>query len=114
MKNYIWAALAGGCAGIVTGIFGAGGGMILVPLLRCLTDTEEEAIFPTSVSIILPVCLTSLCIRGDIPWKEALPYLPGSFLGGWLAGHIGHKIPIVWLRRSFGIFILWGGIRYLW
>ena len=51
---------AGISAGAVAGLFGAGGGMLLVPLLPALTDTPEDAIFPTSLSIMLPICLISL------------------------------------------------------
>ena len=90
--------------------------MVLVPLLTLLTPLEDSAVFPVSISIILPVCLISLSISSlntPIPWSEALPYLPGSALGGILAGFLGRKIPVKWLHRSLGILILWGGFRYL-
>jgi len=110
-----WAlALAGLCAGAVTGLFGAGGGMVLVPLLVLLTDLEEDSIFPSSVAIILPIGLTALFFGSDrIPFSEALPYLLGSAFGGAAAGLWGKKIPTVWLHRFLGGMILWGGIRYL-
>ena len=114
MKKYWGPILAGLSAGAVTGLFGAGGGMVLVPLLHLLTDTEEECLFPTSLSIIAPICIVCLFMRAQIPWADALPYLPGSFLGGLAAGRLRHKIPTVWLHRILGAFILWGGIRYLW
>lgn len=110
-------ALAGTAAGIVNGLFGAGGGMVLVPLLTLLTDLEDREIFPASVSIMLPMCLVSLSISTlaqPLPWNTALPYLIGSALGGILAGIFGKKIPTVWLQRGLGILILWGGVRYLW
>ena len=40
-------------------------------------------------------------------------YLAGSAAGGLLAGIFGKKIPVLWLHRILGIFILWGGIRNL-
>ena len=109
-------ALAGGLAGIVNGLFGAGGGMILVPLLTKLTDLEDREIFPASISIILPMCVITLAIsaiQAPLPWNTALPYLIGSVFGGILAGLIGRKIPTTWLHRGLGILILWGGFRYL-
>lgn len=115
-KHHFGEVLAGSCAGAINGLFGAGGGMILVPLLRKLTDLEEEQVFPSSIAVILPICLVSLSVsasRGPLPWGQALPYLLGSAAGGLLAALLGKKIPVLWLHRVLGILILWGGIRYL-
>ena len=109
-------AVAGAAAGIVNGLFGAGGGMVLVPLLTMLTDLDDREVFPASVSVILPMCLVSLSISATdagLPWCNAFPYLIGSVFGGILAGLIGRKIPTTWLHRGLGILILWGGFRYL-
>ena len=104
------------CAGAVNGLFGAGGGMVLVPLLALLSTLPEDEIFPSSVSIILPICLVSLSFTikpNTIPWDLALPYLLGSTAGGVLAGLFAKKIPTLWMHRLLGILILWGGVRYL-
>lgn len=108
--------LAGICAGAVTGFFGAGGGMILVPMLVLFTTLDPATIFPTSLSIILPVCLVALAVTafpGNLPLAASLPYLAGSAIGGIAAGFLGPRIPVKWLHKLLGIFILWGGIRYL-
>lgn len=105
---------AGTLAGVITGLLGAGGGMVLVPMLTFLTDLQEDEIFPASVGIILPICIVSLLFQGHMPpWREALPYLAGSVLGGILAGILSKKIPTLWLHRILGVLILWGGVRYL-
>ena len=112
-----WVAItAGGIAGLVNGLFGAGGGMVLVPLLTKLTDVTDEDVFPSSVSIILPVCLISLGFTitcGNGSPDGIFPYLIGSALGGVAAGFLGKKIPTIWLHKALGILILWGGVRYL-
>ena len=116
-RKYWGLLLAGICAGAVNGLFGAGGGMVLVPLLGMLTAMEDRDIFPSSIAIIFPICLVSLWVTAatqGIAWHESLPYLLGSLLGGIAAGLWGRKIPTVWLHRGLGILILWGGIRYLW
>lgn len=118
MKKRKWPgrALAGFGAGAVNGLFGAGGGMVLVPLLSLLTDMEEDEIFASSLAVILPICLVSLTVTaaaGTLPWREALPWLAGSALGGVLAGIWGRKIPVKWLHRGLGLLIIWGGVRYL-
>ena len=115
-SNYMRTAAAGFLAGTVNGLFGAGGGMVLIPLLTLMADMEEEEIFPASISIILPICLVSLTVTGltgSIAWAKAFPYLLGSAAGGILAGVWGRKIPVKWLHRALGILILWGGVRYL-
>lgn len=115
-KSWLGMALSGLAAGAVAGLFGAGGGMVLVPLLTLLTPLEESEVFPSSITIILPICLVTLAVSaavGTVPWQDALPYLFGSAAGGWAAGIWGRKIPVKWLHRGLGILILWGGYRYL-
>ncbi len=116
MKKYIGSALAGIGAGAINGLFGAGGGMVLVPLLTWLTNLEDDEIFPASVSIILPICLVSLSLtfqKGTVPWDITWLYLLGSAAGGIIAGLLGKRIPTLWLHRLLGVLILWGGVRYL-
>ena len=109
--------LAGAAAGAVNGLFAAGGGMVLVPLLTLLTDMEEEKVFPFSVATILPVCVVSLLLRwenipGAIP--DMIPYVIAAVPGSLLAEYTGKFIPVKWLHRGLGLLILWGGVRYLW
>ncbi len=115
-KEKLGILLAGTGAGMVNGLFGTGGGMILVPLLTVLTDIEDSTVFSTSVSIILPVCFVSLFFSQNVSglhYTTILPYLIGSALGGILCGFLGRRIPTLWLHRLLGILILWGGVRYL-
>lgn len=109
--------IAGACAGAVNGLFGAAGGMVLIPLLTYLTDLKGHELFSASLSIILPICLVSLgftWLRQGLDFSAALPYLAGGCIGGYLAGKYGTKINPLWLHRALGVLILWGGIRYLW
>lgn len=115
MSRKIRLSAAGGAAGLINGLFGAGGGMVLVPLLGSKSGIEECERFSASVAIITPICIISLLF--SLPWqltlKEVLPYLIGSAAGGIASGIWGKKIPTVWLHRMLGAVILWGGIRYL-
>ncbi len=116
MNRNIRLMAAGGAAGAVNGLFGAGGGMALVPMLRGVVKLSEACVFPSSVTIILPICVISAAISfsgGPVDFQLLLPLLIGSTAGGILAGLLGAKIPVLWLRRVFGVIILWGGIRYL-
>lgn len=105
---------AGAAAGAVNGLFGAGGGMVLVPMLSG-SDFSESEVFSSSVLIILPICLVSLGVSTGfrLPWTEAWPFLAGGIPGGIAAALLGKRIPLVWLHRFLGAMICFGGIRYL-
>ena len=117
MKQYWRGGLCGLCAGALNGLFGAGGGMVLVPLLRKLTPLDDRQLFSASVAVLFPICIVSLLFAPG--WEifslpQAVPYLLGSAAGGICAGLWGKKIPSLWLHRGLGLLIIWGGIRYLW
>lgn len=117
VRMYLGALVAGTAAGAVTGLFGGGGGMVLIPLMTMLTDLKERELFACSIAVILPICLVSLILghdAGEVTFHDTLPWLTGSTLGGILAGITGQRIPVKWLHRCLGILILWGGWRYLW
>lgn len=109
-------SLCGGIAGAVNGLLGAGGGMLLVPMLSRCDELAEDEIFPGSVAIILPLSLISLlvsCLQAPLPWAQAFAYLLGALPGGLLAGLLGRRIRVEWLHRALGAVILAGGVRYL-
>lgn len=108
--------LAGLAAGFVNGFFGAGGGMVLVPLLIWLVGLPDKLAFSSAISIILPLCIVSLFIYGRhdmLPLADALPYLLGGAGGGVLAGLWFQKVPAKWLHLALGALILLGGVRLL-
>lgn len=116
MKKHLRAryALAGAAAGLVNGFFGGGGGSILVPMLTRLCGMEERRAFATSVAVILPLCALSAAIyllRGGLDLWAALPYLIGGTAGGFLGGRLFRGVKISWLRRGFGLLLLWSGVR---
>ena len=112
--NWTKFVVAGALAGILNGLFGAGGGLVLVPLLIGWIKLEEKQAFATSVAIILPLSVVSYLLfcqnDGDV-WPQALPYLLGGILGGILSTTLFRRISSVWLHRLFGILILYGGIK---
>lgn len=112
---YFFLIVSGLCAGAVNGLLGAGGGMLLVPLLTASSCLQEDEVFPASVCIIFPLCIVSLCLSAwePLPIPQTLAYLLGSILGGIVAGKWGKKVPTLWLHRILGCLILWGGVRNL-
>lgn len=107
-------AVAGGLAGAANGLFGGGGGSILVPLLTGPCRLEQRRAFATSVAVILPLCALSAgiyLVRGSLDWAMALPYLIGGALGGWIGGKWFRGVKLTWLKRGFGLLLLYGGVR---
>lgn len=116
MKEKWKYALSGAAAGTANGLFGAGGGMILVPLLTRWAKLPDKKAFATSISIIAPMCLVSIVIyymQGSLAFSDALPYLIGGLLGGLLGGKLFGRVSATFLHRALGLLILYGGIRSL-
>lgn len=116
-KRIKWrAAAAGALAGLVNGLFGGGGGMVLVPLLVSRCGLTQQKAFATSVAVILPLCVLSAGIyllRGSVDLASALPYLLGGLAGGLAGGRLFRRVDAQWLRRAFGLLILLGAWRAL-
>ena len=116
MKRKSRYAVSGVLAGVVNGLFGGGGGMVLVPLLRRWCGLEERRAFATCVAVILPFCVVSAAIyllRTPFDFTQALPYLLGGLAGGFVGGKLFPRVPAPWLRYLFAAFLVYGGVRYL-
>lgn len=114
MKKRIKYAVSGAAAGAANGLFGAGGGMILVPLLTRWAHIDDKEAFATSISIIAPLCIVSIVVyslRGSIDFLGALPYLLGGFLGGLIGGKLFTRVPAFMLHKALGLIIIYGGIK---
>jgi len=101
-------------AGVANGFFGAGGGLFLVPLFTRWLGLEQRRAFATSVAVVLPLsvaALVSYARSGGLDVAAALPYLAGGLVGGLVSGRVFDKIPVIWLRRGFGLLMLYGGVR---
>ena len=69
--TWLRAGLTGAAAGAVNGLFGAGGGMLLLPLLHRLTDLREHEAFACSVCTMLPLSVVSLVVYWPSPILRA-------------------------------------------
>lgn len=119
-QGWVWlgAALAGGAAGSLSGLFGIGGGIILVPVLGALLGLDQHQAQGVSLAVMLaPVGLPAVLhyrkSGHPIPWK-----LVGILLAGFLAGVtagalLANAIPPRPLRWGFIGFLLLMAARYL-
>ena len=113
--RYLKSAAVGIAVGAVNGLFGAGGGMIAVPLLKKLGMDQKQA-HSNAVAVILPVTAVSALLyvlRGSVSVKDALPFVPSGLAGAVAGTFIIRKIPPRLLRGIFGGFMVYAGARLL-
>lgn len=101
--------------GFLNGLFGAGGGMIAVPMLKS-NGLPVQKSHATSIAMILPLCILSGYFyfkNGHFALQEALPFIPGAVLGAVVGAFLLKKIHAIWLKRIFGVLIIYASIRIL-
>ena len=114
-KKNLKLALSGVAVGAVNGMFGAGGGMLTVPLLKKSGLSQREA-HANAVAVILPVSVLSTVfyvVRGSVNIADSLPFIPTGLLGAYIGTVIIKRISPVWLKRIFGGFMIYAGARLL-
>ncbi|MTI70937.1 MAG: sulfite exporter TauE/SafE family protein [Firmicutes bacterium] len=100
--------------GIINGLFGSGGGTIIVPSLVFILGLEEHKAHATAISIILPLTLISTFIyfnNGMLNFKIATLVAAGGIIGGFTGAKLLKKIPSTLLRKIFGLFMIIAAIR---
>lgn len=103
-------------AGLVSGFFATGGGMIVVPALVYLISLSEQKARATSLFVILPMVITSgiFYYRNDyIDWKIGLLCAVGGIVGGFLGAKYLKKIPDIYLKLAFAIFLVYVSIKMI-
>ena len=108
--------LCGLMTGSVNGLFGAGGGMVVVPLLKNLLGYEEKRAHATAILIIAPVCAASAIIyliNGYFDAAVTIPAAVGSVAGGLLGASLLNKLPEFVVTIVFVAVMLAAGLRML-
>lgn len=97
-------------AGIVSGFFATGGGMILVPAFVYLLNIDSKKARGTSIVCILPMVITSSIFYSKnnyIDWKLALLCAIGGMIGGYVGAKILKKLPEKILKITFALFLIY-------
>ena len=103
-------------AGIISGLFSTGGGMILVPAFIHMLELEDTKARGTSVFCILPMVLTSSIFyyKGNyIDWKIALLCAIGGTVGGYIGAKLLKKLPEKTLKIAFTIFLIYVSFKMI-
>lgn len=114
-KQKILNAAGGFFIGAVNGFFGAGGGVLAVPLLKKAGLSEKEA-HAGAIGIILPITLLSAALyllKGFVAVGDVLPFLPGGIIGSVLGAAFLKNIKSRALRGIFGALIIFAGVRMM-
>ena len=91
--------------GVMGGLFGIGGGVLLVPLLVLLFGFEQHRAQGTSLMALVPptglLAFLNYSHAGQVSWKVGLLLMPGVFLGGLAGSHIAQRLTPRRMRRGF-------------
>jgi len=108
-------AVVGLAAGVLSGLFGIGGGVIIVPALVLLLGfTAQQAAGTSLGALLLPVGLLGVLEywrAGQVNLVHALVLAVGLLLGAFLGARLGLSLPSEVVQRAFGVLLLLFGLR---
>jgi uncharacterized protein len=103
--------VSGGLAGFLSGLLGVGGGFVIVPALKRVTNLPARAIVATSLGVIALVSLggaVTAAMLGRMTWDVAIPFALGSLLGMLLGRQLAQRLSGPRLQQAFAFFA--GGV----
>jgi len=106
--------LIGIISGIASGIFGIGGGVLIVPGLIYLVGFTQHRATGTSLAVLLPPIGLAATIEyyryGNVDLRAAVIIASMMFVGGWVGAFWANRLSGPYLRLAFGVFIVALGI----
>ncbi len=108
--------ITGILAGVANGLFGGGGGMIVVPMLVYVLKTQPKRAHATAIFLILPLCITSgifYAVFGAFKLSMGLPTLIGVVLGGIVGALLLSKLSSKWIMVIFAVVMAVAGGKML-
>ena len=103
------ALLLGVFAGVLSGLFGIGGGAVLVPLLVLWIAMPQHQAHATSLAaIILTAAWGTLgyALDGEVAYGAGIAIAAGAIIGAWFGAAIMHRLSAATLRVAFGVLIV--------
>lgn len=103
-------------AGIICGLFGTGGGLILVPAFIYILKLDPKKSRGTSLSCMLVMVIVSSIFYSKnkyIDWKLGILCAIGGIIGGYFGAKILKNIPDYILKIIFVIFLIYYSIKIL-
>ncbi|MBO4594590.1 MAG: sulfite exporter TauE/SafE family protein [Clostridia bacterium] len=116
LKKNISATLLGGLAGLINGLFGGGGGMVVVPTLTDLIGRERKKAQATAMLVILPLSLISAFLYSSFGYCDPntlIPTMIGTAVGGITGALFLRKTSDVILFFLFYTLMFFAGLKMI-
>ena len=121
--DFVAYLVTGLLSGLLAGLFGVGGGAIIVPALITLFahvgiggEWAPQLAVGTSLATIIGTGAASATAhhrRGGVRWDLFARLAPGIVLGAWAGAGLAGALPGLWLKRLFALFLVFVGVRML-
>ena len=115
--NIILYTILGVVAGVLSGVFGIGGGTILIPALVFLFGLTQHQAQGTTLALMVPPIGLLAALRyyysGNVKLNIAAFVCVGFFFGALLGAHYIQRVPDPMLKRLFGIYMVAIGMRMI-
>ena len=108
-RAYVGFVAIGLIAGLLSGLFGVGGGTVIVPLLVLLLGFDQRLAAGTSLTAIVPtasVGVISYALSGSVAWIPALILAAGAVVGAQIGSRLMPRVSQCALRWGFVAFLL--------
>jgi uncharacterized membrane protein YfcA len=109
--------LVGGIAGVASGLFGIGGGLVIVPALVGLLHFDQKLAVGTSLgALLLPVSLPAVITyynEGKFQLATSVLIALGLIFGAFAGAKIALSLPSTTIKRLYAIFLLIVAIRFI-
>ena len=106
----------GAAAGLLSGLFGVGGGILLVPALVLIVGFVQHRAQATSLAAIVPIAVVGALVFGradSVNFVAAALLTVGSLAGVQAGARLMHRLSDLALTRVFGIFLVLVAIAML-
>ena len=116
MANVLIGIGIGAAAGVLAGLFGIGGGIVIVPALVFLGLSQKNATGTSLAALVLPVGILGVleyAHRHEVEWKYAIGIAVGLTVGALVGAKFAGSLSNLVLRRAFGGLMLLVSLRFL-
>lgn len=113
-KKSLLIVFGGLVCGFLNGLFGSGGGTVIVPFMEEFLDMEEHKSHATAILIILALTIVSLFFYqrgGNLDYMLALKVSIGGAIGGFIGAKLLKKLSGKIIRVIFGGFMIAASIK---